>query len=163
MRAAKVLQDRCVVEAGKYLPDSGLVRPSGSPWKERTVSDILRPSRRHSLIVGALVLAISVTACSEPTVSEQAAAKAQELESKVSGLSSGSAGVLFAEDGGHLCAAADNKDHLALVALTPNGFALRKLEVDKTDVEFARSVIDVYCPENRQTFDDYVSSLKVSD
>lgn len=115
------------------------------------------------MIVGALVLALSLAACSEPTVSEQAAAKAQELESKLADLPSGSAAALFAEDGGHLCAAADSKDHLALVALTPNGLALRKLEVDKADVEFGRAVIDVYCPENRQTFDDYVAGLKVSD
>lgn len=127
------------------------------------VSDWAKPSRPLSTLVGTLVLSLSLVACSEPTVSEQAAANAQELESKVSNLSSGTAAALFAEDGGHLCAAADSKDHLALVALAPSGFALRKLEADKVDVEFARVVIDIYCPENRQTFDDYVAGLKVSD
>lgn len=96
-------------------------------------------------------------------MSDQASAKAQEIESRLSDLPAGSAAALFDEDGGHLCGAADSVDHLALVALTPNGFALRKLEVDRQEVEFARAVIDVYCPENRQTFDDYVSGLAVED
>lgn len=110
-------------------------------------------------------MVLALAACSEPTVSDEAGSKAQELESKLSDLSvdlpPGTAAALFDEDGAHLCAAADSKDHLALVALTPNGFALRKLEVDKKDVEFAGAVIDVYCPENRETFDDYVSGLAV--
>lgn len=64
---------------------------------------------------------------------------------------------IFGEDGDHLCA-----DDLANTALVGQRFALRKTEVSGRDVEFARIVVDVYCPEARRRFDDYVAGLATS-
>lgn len=122
-------------------------------------------SIRPSLIAGLLAI-VALAACSEPTTSQQAESRASELLSRLSDsddLAVQHLAVVFGEDGAYLCAASDSVDHLSQVAFLPNSFALKKLTVTQAHVELAGIVIDVYCPENRQTFEDYVSGLEVGE
>jgi hypothetical protein len=106
-----------------------------------------------SLVAAALVLG----ACAQPQ-SDEALDRGRALEAALHSLGytmkAEEAAWIFGEDGGHLCA-----DDLANRALAGHRFALRKTKVRLSDVEFARVVVDVYCPEQRQRFDDYVAGL----
>lgn len=123
-----------------------------------------RPPGSWRNLIPILALALLLGACAEQEPTSDAAAKAQELESRLAELSvdlpAESGAVVFGEDGAHLCAAAAaDTDQVSQVAFTPNFFALRKIEVDPDDVAIARAVIDVYCPDEGDVFEDYVSGL----
>lgn len=127
----------------------------------------LRRVRSRGVAIG-ISLAILVAGCGDLDVSPDAVSQAQELESQLAAqgvdLPAETGATVFAEDGAHLCAAADEgADHLALVAFTPYSFALRKTEIDSEDVAAARAVVGIYCPENLDNFEDYVDGLSQGD
>jgi hypothetical protein len=122
-------------------------------------------SRNVAATVAVVILALA--GCGEQSiddrVADQAAALVNRLESRGSSISAETGAALFGDDGDALCAAAGSVDELAGTALVGHRFALRKTEVSSDDVEFARAAIDVYCPEHRETFDDYVAGLVIGD
>lgn len=117
----------------------------------------MRLSAAGAIAAAAVVLG----ACASPAT-DVAAERGQALEAALAGhgftLAAEDAAAIFGEDGGHLCA-----DDLTRTALAGDRFALRKTEVSSRAIEFDRVVIDVYCPEARHRFDDYVAGLATAD
>lgn len=109
-------------------------------------------------LVGAIVVAaVVLSACAEST-SDEARSRGAALEAALADrgfeIAAEEAAWIFDERGGHLCG-----DDLENTAFVGHRFALRKTEVSSRDIEFARVVVDVYCPDQRQRFDDYAAGL----
>ncbi|MET0830744.1 MAG: hypothetical protein ABWY62_00045 [Acidimicrobiia bacterium] len=125
--------------------------------------------RRGAQILALLAGAFLIAACGQPTPGDDAMAKAQELQEQLAGtplagLDPDEIASLLGDDGGHLCAAAaGSEDDLALVAFTPVFFALRKTSVGADDVDVARAIMSVYCPEDLGVLDERVAGLTVED
>ncbi len=111
-------------------------------------------------------LALIVSACADPTDSSGATVKAKAFEDELHRLGieapEGNIAHLFGEDGAHVCAAARGDD-LSNVVLVSHRFALRKTEVRAVDVEVNRVVVDIYCPEYRSLFNDFVAGLRIQE
>jgi hypothetical protein len=110
----------------------------------------------------ALALAAFAAGCGQ-SIGSSEQAMAEELQAKLEPLgvsvTTGTLVSLYGDDGGHLCAAADDDDDLANVSLAGHRFALRKTKVSTRDVAYARAVIEVYCPDELASFDDYANGL----
>lgn len=113
------------------------------------------------LVVAIVLAAIVLSACAASTTDE-ANRRGEALEAALADhgfeLAAEEAVWLFGEHGGHLCG-----DDLENTAFVGHRFSLRKTDVSSRDIEFAAAVVDVYCPETRERFDDYVAGLAISD
>lgn len=117
--------------------------------------------RRHRAVAIGILLAVALSGCAQTDTAEatrRGAALEAALADRGFELAAEEAEWLFAEHGGHLCG-----DDLENTAFVGQRFALRKTEVDSRDIEFGGIVVDVYCPEQRQRFDDYVAGLATDD
>ncbi len=121
-------------------------------------------ARRRRVTAALMVLTIVITGCGDPSITalggEEAESYGAELASQGVALPTWVSAALFGDDGGHICAAAGSRGDLANVVLVGHRFALRKTTVSEEDVAVNRAVIDVYCPEHRGVFDEYVAGLK---
>jgi hypothetical protein len=108
-------------------------------------------------------LALVIGACGEQGASSQGTDQAQALEAELAGMGfagpAGTAAGLFGEDGGHICAVAADPQNFGNEILVGHRFALRKTKVSPSDIAYARAVVDVYCPEDLATFDEFVDGL----
>lgn len=123
----------------------------------------MRTTRHAAASTMLVACALVAVACGTPEISQDDAARAEELQTEWSStgtsIPTSTAALLFDGDGGHLCAAAGSAGDLANVALVGHRFALRKTAVSPDDVARARAVITVYCPDKLSTFDDYAAGL----
>ena len=116
-------------------------------------------------VVALACLAIVAVGCAEQTPTAEESQLAEQLQSELAsqGLDVGTETLiaLFGDDGGHLCIDAEQGSDFTDVVLVSHRFALRKTTVDSEDVMVASAVIDVYCPDERAAFDEFVASLDV--
>jgi hypothetical protein len=123
----------------------------------------MRMGRRA--IVALVCLAVLAAGCGEQSASDAETQLAEQLQTELQSLGvevqTSTLIALFGDDGGHLCIEAEQGNDYIDTSLVSHRFALRKTSVDAEDVEFAQAVIDVYCPDERPVFDEFVAGLEV--
>ncbi|MEL7210463.1 MAG: hypothetical protein AAGK32_19900 [Actinomycetota bacterium] len=124
---------------------------------------------RAGRAAAALVAAVLVlTACGDSDPSDEEAQKAAELQEALADLdievTDQQLVTLYADDGGTVCAAADDPDKLATYSpQVPNHFGLRRIRALEEDIAFDRAVIATYCPQHLDRFDEHVDSLRTGE
>lgn len=115
--------------------------------------------------VAFVCVAILAVGCSEQTSTSEEAQLAEQLQSELASqgveIETDALIALYGDDGGHLCIEAEQGSDYIDATLVSHRFALRKTSVSSEDVAFVGAVIDVYCPEERVVFDEFVAGLDV--
>jgi hypothetical protein len=113
-----------------------------------------------------LVVVLALAGCGQD-VTDAEAAKAKDLQAAVRpigiDISEGVAASLYGTDGGAVCEDAADPGTLSSEAasVVSHRFALRKTKADRDDVKYLRAVIKTYCPDQLDSFNDYVDGLAV--
>lgn len=125
---------------------------------------VARVRRRGVAIVACIALGVGACSAQSPSAQESDLADRlhDELAAQGVDVATDTLVALFGDDGGHLCLDAEQGSAYIDFALVSHRFALRKTSVDMDDIEFARAVVDVYCPDERRVFDEFVDSLDVN-
>lgn len=120
----------------------------------------------RSVVAVVAVLAIGMGACSDQSISDDESALADQVVVELSAagldISPELAAALWGTDGGRICAG-DGPEDFNDVVLVSHRFALRKTAVSTRDVAVAAAVIDVYCPDRRPHFNEFVEALETGE
>jgi hypothetical protein len=122
--------------------------------------------RKRRRVIAALAgVVVLVAGCAEQTPTSEETHLAEQLQTELASqgveIETDALIALYGDDGGHLCIEAEQGSDYIDATLVSHRFALRKTSVSSEDVAFVGAVIDVYCPEERVVFDEFVAGLDV--
>lgn len=123
--------------------------------------------KRRRIIAAVACAMVLAAGCAEQTPTDTETQLAAQLQSDLASqgveMETDAIIALYGDDGGHLCFEPEQGSDYIDVALVTHRFALRKTSVSPADVMFVEAVIDVYCPDERPVFDEFVAGLDVEE